>query len=226
MSDVVTIEIAKPDTEEPAASVYELIRDDIISGRLIANQKLIVADLAERHGTSTNPVREALHQLRGEGFVTMAPNRGARVRPMDEDFIRDIYEIEVLIEPMLTKWFVRIATDAEIQLIEDLCVRMEKLNYSDPPLHGDLDTQFHHAMYHRHYNRHAVDLWWKHREILKAMSRRYPTSMARRVAVLKEHRDLLEAIKAHDEDKAGAVIAAHVEGSGKHIIGQMATARR
>jgi DNA-binding GntR family transcriptional regulator len=226
MSDLVATAKPLQDAEEPSASIYELIRDDIISGRLTANQKLIVSDLAERHGTSTNPVREALHQLRGEGFVLMTPNRGARVRPMGEDFIRDIYEIEVLIEPMLTRWFVRIATDAEIQEVEDLCVRMEKLNYSDPPLHGELDTQFHHAMYQRHYNRHAVDLWWKHREILKAMSRRYPTSMARRVAVLKEHRDLLEAIKAHDEDKACAIVALHVEGSGKHIIGQMGITRR
>ncbi|HVY49941.1 MAG TPA: GntR family transcriptional regulator, partial [Devosia sp.] len=108
--------IEDPDDEaaEQAGSVYELIRDDIISGRLAANQRLKVADLAERLGTSTNPVREALQQLRGEGFVVMTPNRGARVRPMDEEFIRDIYEIEMLIEPALTRWFVSMATDADI----------------------------------------------------------------------------------------------------------------
>ena len=226
MTGTIATEEPGPDAEEPSASVYELIRDDIISGRLIANQKLIVSELAQQHGTSTNPVREALHQLRGEGFVTMAPNRGARVRPMGEEFIRDIYEIEVLIEPMLTRWFVRIATDADIQKVEDLCLRMEALNYAEPPLHGELDSAFHHAMYDRHYNRHAVDLWWKHREILKAVSRRYPTSMARRAAVMREHRELLEAIKAHDEDRAETIIRQHVEGSGKHIIAQMSGATR
>jgi DNA-binding GntR family transcriptional regulator len=46
-------------------AVYELIRDAIVSGRLAANERLVVADLAERHNTSTNPVREALQQLRG-----------------------------------------------------------------------------------------------------------------------------------------------------------------
>ena len=88
------------------ASLYQLIRDDIIEGRLAANERLVVTDLARRHGTSTNPVREALQLLRGEGFVTFVPNRGARVRPIDQDFVRDIYEIGVLIEPALTKWFV------------------------------------------------------------------------------------------------------------------------
>ncbi|TIT40971.1 MAG: GntR family transcriptional regulator, partial [Mesorhizobium sp.] len=33
------------------ASVYELIREDIIEGRLVANERLVVTDLARRHGT-------------------------------------------------------------------------------------------------------------------------------------------------------------------------------
>lgn len=221
-----TLSLDAPPAAARPMSVYELIREDIISGRLPANGRLKVAELAERHGTSTNPVREALQQLKGEGFVIMAPNRGARVRPIDEDFVRDIYEIEVLIEPALTRWFVRIATDDDLKFLETLQVEMEELNYADRARHGELDTQFHHYMYDRHYNRHAVDLWWKHREILRAISRRNPTSLGRRVAVLKEHRELLEALKAHDEEEAARVVARHVEGSGRHIIEQMGAARR
>lgn len=206
-------------------SVYEAIREDIISGRLPANARLIVADLAAQHGTSTNPVREALQQLRGEGFVVMAQNRGARVRPIDEEFIRDIYEIEVLIEPALTRWFVGIATDADIAALEALHAEMVALNYADPVRHGVLDTQFHHTMYQRHYNRHAVDLWWKHREILRAISRRHRTSLGRQAAVMREHGEVIEAIKAHDDQAAGAIIARHVEGSGRHIIEQMRASR-
>lgn len=212
-----------PDRE---GSVYEAIREDIISGRIPANARLIVAELAERHGTSTNPVREALQQLRGEGFVVMAPNRGARVRPIDEEFIRDVYEIEVLIEPALTRWFVGIATEADIAALEAMHAEMLRLNYSDPVRHGVLDTQFHHTMYERHYNRHALDLWWKHREILRAISRRLPISLGRQATVMRDHQDVLDAIKAQDADAAAAVLARHVEGSGRHIIEQMRAARR
>ncbi|MBN9060744.1 MAG: GntR family transcriptional regulator, partial [Rhizobiales bacterium] len=226
MSFVPSLDLTGLQTLDREASVYEAIREDIISGRLPANARLIVADLAERHGTSTNPIREALHQLRGEGFVIMAPNRGARVRPIDEDFIRDIYEIEVLIEPALTKWFVGIATDENIATLEALHAEMIELNYADPVRHGLLDTQFHHTMYQRHYNRHAVDLWWKHREILRAISRRHRISLGRQAAVMREHAEVLEAIKAQDENAAAAIIARHVEGSGRHIIEQMRAARR
>jgi DNA-binding GntR family transcriptional regulator len=225
MSATISIENPEDETVVETGSVYELIRDDIISGRLQANERLKVADLAERHGTSTNPVREALQLLRGEGFVVMTPNRGARVRPIDEEFVRDIYEIEMLIEPALTRWFVGMATDADIAELERIQAEIEANDFADKMKHGKLDTEFHMLMYGRHYNRHAADLWWKHREILRALSRQYPMTLSRRVAVLREHRELIVEIKAGDADKAAAIIARHVEGSGRHILEHMRAAR-
>ncbi|MEO5807463.1 GntR family transcriptional regulator [Devosia sp.] len=207
-------------------SVYELIREDIISGRLEPSARLKIADLAERYGTSTNPVREALQLLRGEGFVIIEANRGARVVAIDAAFVRDIIEIEVLIEPALTKWFVSIVTDADIAELEAAQNDIETLNFSDAKRHGELDTRFHQLIYDRHYNRHAADLWWKHREILRAISRRFPTSLSRRMAVLSEHRELIARIRAQDAEGAAAVVARHVEGSGRHIIEQMGVASR
>jgi DNA-binding GntR family transcriptional regulator len=203
------------------ASVYELIRDDIIEGRLTANERLVVADLAQRHGTSTNPVREALQLLRGEGFVVITPNRGARVRPIDQDFVRDIYEIGVLIEPALTRWFVGMATHDDIMELQRIQGLIEDNNFVDPVRHSELDTAFHTVMYQRHYNRHAAELWWKHREVLRAVSRRFNFTLARRVAVMREHRELIELVKAGEADKAAALVAYHVEGSGRHILEQM-----
>ncbi|WP_423065417.1 GntR family transcriptional regulator [Devosia sp. CN2-171] len=211
---------------EQQASVYEMIREDIISGTLTPNARLKVAELAEAYQTSTNPVREALQQLRGEGFVLMEPNRGARVRPIDADFVRDIIEIEMLIEAALTRWFVTIATDADIVELEAIQAELEANNFVDRVKHGLLDTKFHQFIYDRHYNRHAAELWWKHREILRAISRRFPTSLSRRVSVLREHRELIECIRAQDAEGAAKVVARHVEGSGRHIIEHMGVAQR
>jgi DNA-binding GntR family transcriptional regulator len=226
MGDTAIIERQSGDSFDQPGWVYERIRDEIISGRFGPNERLKVGDLAAHYGTSTNPIREALQQLRGEGFVLMEPNRGARVRPIDEDFVRDIFEIEVLIEPALTRWFVSIADDQDVARLDAIQAEIEALNFADPTKHGQLDTRFHQVMYDRHYNRHAAELWWKHREILRAISRRYPTSLSRRVAVIREHRELIERIKAQDADGAAAVVARHVEGSGRHIIEQMGMARR
>src|SRR5215203_7197429 len=108
MRTIAHIRQAAPEREDDdnGPSVYDRLRDDIIHGRVKPNERLKVSELASRMGTSTNPVREALQQLRGEGFVIMTPNRGARVMPIDDQFVRDIYEMEMLIEPYLTRWYV------------------------------------------------------------------------------------------------------------------------
>jgi DNA-binding GntR family transcriptional regulator len=208
-------------SSQRAVSLYEIIRDDIISGRLKPNERLVVADLADRLGTSTNPVREALQLLRGEGFVIFSPNRGARVRPIDHDFVRNIYEISVLIEPALTRWFVGMATDADIAELERIQRLIEENNFVDPVMHSGLDVQFHTVVYQRHYNRHAAEIWWKHREVLRAVNQRFNYTLARRSQVIREHREMIEFVKAGEADKAAAVVARHVEGSGRHLLEQM-----
>ncbi|MGV8988906.1 MAG: GntR family transcriptional regulator [Cypionkella sp.] len=206
---------------ESAALLYKVIREDIISGQLKANERLVVTDLAKRHGTSATPVREVLQLLRGEGFVIFTRNRGARVRPIDQDFVRDVYEIGVLIEPVLTRWFVTMATEADIAELEWVQGEIEANNFADPIQHSDLDTRFHTLMYQRHYNRHAAELWWKHREVLRAVSRRFNFTLSRRAQVIREHRDLIAHIKAGEADAAAQLVARHVEGSGRHILEQM-----
>jgi DNA-binding GntR family transcriptional regulator len=202
-------------------SVYQQIREDIISGRLQANERLVAADLARRLNTSSNPIREALQMLCGEGFVIISPNRGARVRPIDQNFVRDIYEIGVLIEPVLTRWFVGMAMNEDIAQLERLQGEIEENNFTDPQRHSELDTRFHTIMYERHYNRHAAGLWWKHREVLRAVGRQYGFTLARRAQVMREHRQLIQHIKDGEADKAAALVAQHVEGSGRHILEQM-----
>lgn len=226
MGDPIISDARESDRPEQPQSVYEMVREDIISGRLGPGERLKIAELAQRYDTSTNPVREALQLLRGEGFVMFEPNRGARVVPIDENFVRDIIEIEVLIEAALTRWYVSIVNDADIVELERVQAEIEENDYADRVLHGQLDTRFHQLIYDRHYNRHAAELWWKHREILRAISRRFPTSLSRRQAVLREHRELIACIRAQDADGAAEVVARHVEGSGRHIIEQMGVARR
>lgn len=211
-------------TSKEGASVYHLIRDDIITGRLKPNERLVVADLAQRHGTSTNPVREALQLLRGEGFVIFAHNRGARVRPIDDEFIRNIYEISALIEPALTNWFVGMATDIDVRELERIQSLIEKNNFADALLHNDLDIQFHTVIYERHYNRHAVEIWWKYRVVLWFVPQRYTVTLARRAQILREHRDLIQHIKDGDAEKAASLAGRHVEGASRHLLEHMRAA--
>jgi len=209
---------------EEGAQVYGLIRDDIISGRLEANSRLVVAELSVRHKSPANAVREALQLLRSQGFVLIVHNRSARVRPIDQDFVRDVYEIGVLIEPSMVRWFVDMATPADIAELERIQHHIEANDFVDSVLHSELDTQFHTVMYERHYNHLAAELWWKHREVLRALGRRYSFTLSRRAQVIRDHRELIALVKQGDAASAATLIARHVDGAGRHVLEQMRAA--
>ena len=178
------------------------------------------------HGTSTNPVREALQLLRGEGFVIISPNRGARVRPIDQDFVRDIYEIGVLIEPALTRWFVGMATDADIAELERIQGLIEANNFADPIRHSELDTAVPHPDVPaplQPARRRAVV------EASRGAARRQPPLQLHagppRRRCMREHRELIELHQGTaTPTRPPRLIARHVEGSGRHILEQMRAA--
>ena len=223
------LEDTYPPPELPWAAadvgICRRIRQDILSGRISSNERLKVAGLAAHYGTSTNPVREALHQLSGEGLVIITPNRGARVRPIDEAYVRDIYELASLFEPYLIRWFVGTCTDEDIARLEQTQDQIEALNFADGVRHSQLDQQFHQIMYERHHNRLTVELWWRKRTILTGINRDHGTSRRRRREILDEHRGLIAALRAHDEDQAATLIAQHVRGAGRHITDRLRSQR-
>jgi len=204
--------------------LHDLIREDIVEGRLQPEARLVVADLAKRYGTSSNPVREALHQLKGEGIVVISHNRGARVRAVDEDFVRNIFDIRALIEPYLARWFVDNATDQEIQTLALLQERIEATK-NDYVSYRRVNEHFHTVIYGRHPNREAIELEIRQREVLHILSRGFTISRARWQAITREHRGILEAVRQHDADAAARITEQHVRGACEHLIEQMRMAR-
>src|ERR1700722_10178888 len=59
--------------------IADAIREDIMSGRLKAGERLPEEVIAREHHVSRVPVREALRRLESEGFVTLMQFSGARV---------------------------------------------------------------------------------------------------------------------------------------------------
>jgi len=62
-----------------ASSVYDRLKDDILTGRLQPGLKLRLKDLIERYETGNSPLREALNRLSANGMVVREENRGFRV---------------------------------------------------------------------------------------------------------------------------------------------------
>ncbi|HEX6311853.1 MAG TPA: GntR family transcriptional regulator [Acidimicrobiia bacterium] len=73
------------------AAVY--IRRLIFDGRLRPGERIPQEQVASTLGISRIPVREALIALEREGWVTIEMHRGAFVSALDEQAVRDTYEL-------------------------------------------------------------------------------------------------------------------------------------
>lgn len=71
----------------------DLVVDAIVrglrAGRYVPGQRLIEADLSADTGVSRGPVREALKRLAAEGVIVLTPHRGAYIRALTREEVRD-----------------------------------------------------------------------------------------------------------------------------------------
>jgi DNA-binding GntR family transcriptional regulator len=80
-----------------ASQVVAHVKEAIRSGRLAPGQRLLESELTSRLGMSRGPVREALAQLQVEGFIDVAPHRGARVHQMSREEMTDLFAVRALL---------------------------------------------------------------------------------------------------------------------------------
>lgn len=96
------VRAAQPAATATAISTPDMIVREVVQGlykgSYVPGQRLVEADLTKRWNVSRGTVREALNRLSAEGVVTLSRHRGAAIRILDRDEIRDTLDVlEVLI---------------------------------------------------------------------------------------------------------------------------------
>jgi len=69
----------------------------ILSTELAPGSDLDEVTLSDRYGISRTPLREVLQRLNGEGYVSLAANRGAKVSSMDVASMRTFFQTAPMI---------------------------------------------------------------------------------------------------------------------------------
>ncbi len=74
------------------------LRERIRLGQFVPGQRLVEADIIKELGASRSKVREALQRLETEGLVTIEEFRGASVKRITLDEVRQIYRARMALE--------------------------------------------------------------------------------------------------------------------------------
>jgi DNA-binding GntR family transcriptional regulator len=72
-----------------AGAAYAWLREAILAGTLPPGAPLSENEIAHRLGVSRTPVREAFIRLEGEGLLSVRPQVGTTVAPIDLDLVAD-----------------------------------------------------------------------------------------------------------------------------------------
>ncbi|WP_454830529.1 GntR family transcriptional regulator [Paraburkholderia xenovorans] len=192
-------------------NVEQKIRHDIVTGSLPFGSRVTIASLAEKYGVSQMPIREALRALHGEGLLTIEPNRGARIRKVDREFVNNLFDIRGALEVILFRKMVTRATRADIAALRDIEERFEaSIAQGEYETALSVNREFHTKINDTAGNPDAAALLDRQWLLVAALWHRFDFGPERFAGEVNDHHHMIEAVARQDVEGAATLMGAHV----------------
>lgn len=192
--------------------VANRLRDMIVENQLMPGERIRERAISAELDVSRTPLREALQVLAAEGLVELLPNRGAVVsKPSPED-VREMLEVQGVLEEHAGHLFCANATDADIGEIKALHFEMlaaferrERLTYFK------LNQRIHRKIIEVAGNGALDGI----HEMLSARLFRFRYQPNLKIehwrSAIEEHEEILKALVARDGILLGRVLRSHLK---------------
>ena len=193
-----------------AERAYHAIREMIVSLELRPGAVIDERALMERLGIGRTPTREALRRLAQERLVEVYPRRGMFVTSVEIRDLASLTEVRSLLESHVARLAAERATDEDRGALEALLDELETRADLDTSELMALDERIHRQVYSSAHNPFlestleeyyvlALRIWYLALDRTRELEQ----------AVL-GHRELLEAIRDGDADRAEKTMRRHV----------------
>ena len=191
--------------------VFQEIREDILKGKFKENEELREATLGKELGVSRTPVREALRQLEREGLVHIIPNKGAYVTGITEKDVHDIYMTRSMLEGLCARWAAEHISEEQIQEMEEVLLLTEyHLDRGNAEQLAELDGKFHEVLYDASQSRILRHILSDFHKYVQVARKRSVKKEDRAKKSLEEHREILNALRTGDADRAEELAHIHI----------------
>lgn len=192
-------------------SVYQVLKDGIMTMKLVPGTAMSTKEMAERLNVSRTPVREAFIRLHEEGLVEIIPQRETLVSRLDMDRIREERFIRESLELAVLTPFMKHYRPGDEKVFLD-CVAEQELcqkekRYAD---FLDSDNRMHHAFFtiaHR-------TLAWNTLQTVHGHDYRFRFLVIQNEEIMAEtieqHKKIISYIKQGQKDLLYQELAAHL----------------
>ena len=217
----------------------------IVAGRYAVGASLPPEPaLCSELGVSRTVVREAVKSLIAKGLITTGPKVGTRVLPGEHwnwfdpdviswqskagftpEFLRDLQDLRRVVEPAAMRLAAERATAQDIAEVEAAYAGMKRA-VEEGGDYVTYDLRFHQGLLRASRNRMLVQM----SKALGALLRTSFEISTRRkdgpLSSLPLHREVLDAVIAHDPDRAEKAIQQLIDGARRDIEEVLASRRR
>lgn len=207
--------------------VYEYLRTAIINGLIKPGERLVEKEYAEKFNISRTPVREALRKLEIEGLVENIPRRGDIVKGIDLNDMMEIFAIRQALEPLIVKTAMENLTPEAITRLQETVDKMTfHDNLDDTPAVLTSFQAFHDILLDLSNMPRLSSIISQLKDYLGRFRTMSLSSPERRIQAIKEHKEILQAIIANDNQTAEQLLAAHLASARQSLLKKMQLASK
>lgn len=196
------------------------LRDMIVQNELLPGERIRERTISAELNVSRTPLREALQVLAAEGLVELLPNRGAIVANPNLKDVKEMIEVQGVLEEYAGQLFCANATEddvAEIRALHDDMLaahdRHERLAYFK------LNQRIHRKLVEVAGNNTLDGI----HELLSARLYRFRYQPNLQIdlwqTAIEEHEQILAAVIARDGPRLGRALRDHLETTWKKLSG-------
>lgn len=192
--------------------VFNTLREAILRGDLVPGERLLEVKLAKRLGVSRTPIREAIRKLELEGLVNMIPRKGAEVARISEKSLKDVLEVRRALEELAVEMACNRIEPEKIDELEIAHRQFKEALESNDVTHiAERDVKFHEIIYEATDNQKLVQMINNLREYMYRYRVEYIKDKEKRIILIEEHKDILEALRTHDIKRAKLAMRKHID---------------
>lgn len=204
-------------TDSIKDQIYEILKDEILSGELKSGEKLVEQAIADRFHVSRSPVREAIKQLTGDGLLENITNKGTFVKKPTVQELNEMQEMRELLEVYAVARAVERMTDADreelLHLREEI---ISSANQKDSVMYLALERRIWTAIIGMAGNAYLADIYGKTYAMISNFSKSVASHMAADYdKPLKERLAIIDAMLDHNSDEVIRVTKEHYQNSSK-----------
>ena len=207
-----------------AEDAADRIREQILSGGFAQGEHLVEAKIAEQLAISRGPVREAFKLLRAEGLLNEEPRRGTFVVSLNADDVREIYGLRAAVEARAARLLARSKNPDALARLRGLADDIDAaVGSGDEAAVSRADLAFHQGLCELSGNSRILEVFDRYVPTLRALLRLDQRELRSLDEVSAQHRPLVDAIEAGEEETAARLLAEHAEQAGELIAGLLAS---